>query len=56
LHTDEILKIKFIVSDKKEIDDEFGMIAVDFDGKKENGDTVVVAKRNLYRIKKEPPK
>jgi hypothetical protein len=32
------------------------MIAVDFEGKKENGDLVVVAKKNLYRMKKEPPK
>jgi hypothetical protein len=56
LHTDEILKIKFTISDKKDLDDEFGMIAVDFEGKKENGDLVVVAKKNLYRIKREPPK
>lgn len=56
LHTDEILKIKFSISDKKDLDDEFGMIAVDFEGKKENGDLVVVAKKNLYRIKREPPK
>ncbi|HXG74910.1 MAG TPA: hypothetical protein VNK44_08865 [Candidatus Nitrosotenuis sp.] len=56
LHVDEILKIKFTISDKKDLDDEFGMISVDFEGKKENGDVVVVAKRNLYRIKKEPPR
>ena len=56
LHVDEILKIKFTLSDKKDLDDEFGMISVDFEGKKENGDTVVVAKRNLYRVKKEPPR
>ncbi|CDI05808.1 hypothetical protein [Candidatus Nitrosotenuis uzonensis] len=56
LHIDEILKIKFTISDKKEIDDEFGMIAVDFEGKKENGDLVVISKKNLYRIKKEPPR
>ncbi|MEM3064296.1 MAG: hypothetical protein QW177_02880 [Candidatus Nitrosotenuis sp.] len=56
LHVDEILKIKFTISDKKDLDDEFGMISVDFEGKKENGDIVVVAKRNLYRIKKEPPR
>jgi hypothetical protein len=56
LHTDEILKIKFTISDKKDLDDGFGMIAVDFEGKKENGDLVVTAKKNLYRIKKEPPK
>jgi hypothetical protein len=56
LHVDEILKIKFIISDKKDLDDEFGMIGVDFEGKKQNGDLVVVAKKNLYRIKKEPPR
>lgn len=56
LHTDEILKIKFAISDKKDLDNEFGMIAVDFEGKKENGDLVVVAKKNIYRIKREPPK
>jgi len=56
LHVDEILKIKFIISDKKDLDDEFGMVSVDFEGKKENGDSVVIAKRNIYRIKKEPPR
>lgn len=56
LHVDEILKIKFTISDKKDLDDEFGMIGVDFEGKKQNGDLVVVAKKNLYRIKKEPPR
>src|SRR5574339_390340 len=56
LHVDEILKIKYVISDKKELDDEFGMITVDFEGKKENGDAVVIAKKNLYRIKKEPPR
>lgn len=56
LFTDEILKIKFKISEKKEIDDENGMIAVDYEGTKQNGDLVVVSNRNLYRIKKEPPK
>jgi hypothetical protein len=56
LHTDEILKIKFTITDKNDLGDGFGMISVDFEGKKENGDLVVVAKRNIYRIKKEPPR
>ena len=56
LHVDEILKIKYTISDKKDQESEFGLIAVDFEGKKENGDVVVIAKKNLYRIKKEPPK
>jgi hypothetical protein len=56
LYVDEILKIKFTISDKKDFDDDFGMIAVDFEGKRENGDIIVISKRNLYRIKKEPPR
>jgi len=56
LFTDEVLKIKFTVSAKEDIDEEYGKIAVDYEGTKQNGDTVVVSKRNLYRIKKEPPR
>jgi hypothetical protein len=56
LFTDEVLKIKFTISAKEDIDDEYGKIAVDYKGTKQNGDTVVVSKRNLYRIKKEPPR
>lgn len=56
LFTDEVLKIKFTISAKEDIDVEYGKIAVDYEGTKQNGDTVVVSKRNLYRIKKEPPR
>lgn len=56
LGADEVLKIKFTISGKQEVDDQYGVIAVDFEGKKENGDLVVVSKKNLYRIKKEPPR
>lgn len=56
LQTDEVLKIKFTISDKKEIDNDFGMISVDYEGFNQNDDAVVISKRNLYRIKKEPPR
>lgn len=56
LYADEVLKIKFTVSGKEEINEEFGKIEVDFEGTKQNGDLVVVSKKNLYRIKKEPPR
>jgi hypothetical protein len=56
LYADEVLKIKFTISGKEEIDDEFGKIKVDFEGTKQNGDLVIVSKKNLYRIKKEPPR
>ena len=56
LFTDEILKIKFKISDKKDVDDDYGIITVDYEGTKQNGDLVVVSKQNLYRIRKEPPR
>ena len=55
LYTDQILKLKFTISEKKDIDDEFGLIGVDFEGMNEEGEIVLSCKKNLYRIKKYPP-
>ncbi len=52
----EVLKIKYTISGKDEIDDAYGKIEVDFEGTKQNGELIVVSKKNLYRIKKEPPR
>jgi len=56
LIADEVLKIKFTVSTKEDVDDEYGKIAIDYEGTKQNDDLVVISKKNWYRIKKEPPK
>lgn len=55
LHTNEKLKIKFKISDRRDLNDEFGLLSIDFEGTKDNGELVLVSKRNLYQIKKEPP-
>ena len=55
LFTDEKLKIKFKISEKKELNEEFGLIAIDFEGVNEEGKTVVISKKNLYQIKKDAP-
>ncbi len=52
LATDEVLKIKFTISSKEDIDEEFGKISIDYEGTKQNGDLVVLSKQNIYRIKK----
>lgn len=52
LYTDEVLKIKFTVSAKEDIDGEFGKIAIDYEGTKQDGEVVVITKKNWYRIKK----
>ncbi|HXV65775.1 MAG TPA: hypothetical protein VD731_00925 [Nitrosopumilaceae archaeon] len=56
LKTDEVLKIKFTISSKEDVDDEYGKIAIDYEGTKQNGELVAISKKNLYRIKKEPPR
>ncbi len=55
INTGDNLKIKFTISEKREINDEFGLIGIDFEGKDEQGKIVVISKRNLYQIKKDPP-
>ena len=56
LYTDEIIKMKFRISEKTDLNENYGLLAIDFEGSKENGDLVVVARHNLYQIKKDPPK
>ncbi|MGB6463668.1 MAG: hypothetical protein WA799_04520 [Nitrosotalea sp.] len=55
LHTDEKLKIKFKITDKRDLNDEFGLLSIDFEGTRDNGELVLLSKRNLYQIRKEPP-
>lgn len=56
LYTDQVLKLKFTVSQKEEIDEEFGKIAIDYEGTNQDEETIVISKRNIYRIKKDPPR
>ena len=54
--TDEVLKIKFTISAKEDVDNQYGKIAIDYEGTNQKGDLVVVSKRNWYRVKLEPPR
>ena len=56
VHTDEVLKLQYTVSGKEEIDDEYGKLAMDFEGINQEGETVLISRKNIYRIKKEPPR
>lgn len=55
LYAGEKLKIKFTISDKRDLNDEFGLLSVDFEGARDDGQIVLLSKRNLYQIRKEPP-
>ena len=52
LYTDQVLRLKFVISDKRDIDEEYGLIGVDFEGTLEDGEMILKTKKNLYRIKK----
>ncbi len=56
LLTDQVLKLKFTISGLEEIDEEYGKIFVDYEGTNNEGETIVISKRNIYRIKKESTK
>jgi hypothetical protein len=55
-YTDQVLKLKFTVSQKDDMDDEFGKIGIDYEGTTQDGEIIVLSKRNIYRIKKDPPR
>ena len=52
IYTDQILKLKFTLSDKNEIDGEYGKITIDYEGTNQDGEIIVLSKKNIYRIKK----
>jgi hypothetical protein len=49
-----VSKIQCTISGKKDIDDNYGKIAVDFKGTIQQGESILVSKKNVYGIKKEP--
>lgn len=54
--TEQVLKLKFTISQKEDVDKEYGKIAIDYEGTSQDGAIIVISKRNIYRIKKEPPR
>jgi hypothetical protein len=56
LYTDQVLKLKFTISQKEDIDEEYGKIFVDYEGTNQDNESVLISRKNIYRIKKEPPR
>ena len=56
LYTDQVLKLKFTVAQTDDIDEEFGKISINYEGTSQENELIVLSKRNIYRIKKEPPR
>jgi len=55
-YTDQVLKLKFTISQKEDVDEEFGKIMINYEGTTQDEEIIVLSKKNIYRIKKEPPR
>lgn len=51
-YTDQVLKLKFSVSSKEDIDEEFGKIGIDYEGTNQEGETIVLSKKTSIELKK----
>ncbi len=51
-YTDQVLKLKFTITKKEDIDDEFGKITIDYEGSTQDNELIIISKKNIYRIKK----
>ena len=52
-YTNQILKLKFTIVQKENIDNEFGKIIIDYEGSTQENELIIISKKNIYRIKKE---
>ena len=52
LYTDQVLKLKFTIMGKIDIDEKFGKIIINFEGSTQDDQLIIISKNNIYRIKK----
>ena len=51
-YTDQVLKLKFTIIEKIDIDEKFGKIIINFEGSTQDDQLIIISKNNIYRIKK----
>ena len=56
LYTNQVLKLKFTIIEKIDIDKKFGKIIINFEGNTQDNELIIISKKNIYRIKKNPEK
>ena len=52
LYTDQVLKLKFTIIEKIDIDEKFGKLIINFEGITQDNQLIIISKKNIYRIKK----
>ena len=53
LYTDQVLKLKFTIIEKTDIDEKYGKIIINFEGSTEDNQITIISKNNIYRIEKQ---
>jgi hypothetical protein len=51
-YTDQVLKLKFTIIEKIDIDEKFGKLIINFEGSTQDNQLIIISKKNIYRIKK----
>ena len=51
-YTDQMLKLKFTIIKKEDMNEEFGKITINYEGSSQNNELMIISKRNIYRIRK----
>ena len=51
-YTDQMLKLKFTIIKKEDMNEEFGKITINYEGSSQNDELMIISKRNIYRIRK----
>jgi hypothetical protein len=51
-YTDQVLKLKFTIIEKRDTDEKFGKIIINFEGSTQDNQLIIISKKNIYRIKK----
>jgi len=51
-YTDQVLKLKFTIIEKIDMDEKFGKIIINFEGSTQDNQLIIISKKNIYRIKK----
>ena len=51
-YTDQMLKLKFTIIKKEDMNEEFGKIIINYEGSSQNDELMIISKRNIYRIRK----
>ena len=51
-YTDQMLKLKFTIIKKEDMNEKFGKITINYEGSSQNDELMIISKRNIYRIRK----